>query len=247
MVSEQKIKTTHNISSIDVDNEVIVEAYNIGIIDDSKFNRGAIRSRLPANKLVVTIEGENDESILKKFKSLPERQIPNLVIVGGDSNFDNSCMTVEWLTKNYRNIDIKIIFFSETNDKEKLLKILKLGVNSILNIKQYDPDDIESEIYKVLKGGRKYSFDDHLIEIMLDSLVIKKDFSDDKVFNESINERDKQIIQMIIQEKKSVEISEELNLSVRTVENIINSLISKFEVKNRVGLVIKAYKKGLLD
>lgn len=233
-----------NINSIIVD-EIIVEAYNIGIIDDSKFYRGAIKNTLPNNKFSIVVEEANDEEAIIKFKSLSEKREPKLVIVGSSEEFINSYNTVEWLSKNY--YDIKIVYISDVTDPEKLLSILKLGVNSILSWKENDAADIVSEIIKVSTGERNFIFNDSIIKIMLETLSTKKNKVDKTIFTEVISERDREIIKMIVEEKKGIEIATELFISPRTVENIINNLFAKFEVKSRVGLVVKAQKMGILE
>jgi len=63
----------------------------------------------------------------------------------------------------------------------------------------------------------------------------------------SLTPREKQILQLIINECSSQEIAEQLNLSLRTVENYRLNLSLKLEVKNMAGLVRKAIMMGLVD
>ncbi|PZF74582.1 response regulator [Taibaiella soli] len=61
----------------------------------------------------------------------------------------------------------------------------------------------------------------------------------------SLTPREKQILQLIINECSSQEIAEQLNLSLRTIENYRLNLSLKLEVKNMAGLVRKAIMMGL--
>lgn len=63
----------------------------------------------------------------------------------------------------------------------------------------------------------------------------------------SLTPREKQILQLIINECSSQEIAAQLNLSLRTVENYRLNLSLKLEVKNMAGLVRKAIMMGLVD
>ncbi len=54
------------------------------------------------------------------------------------------------------------------------------------------------------------------------------------------------ILKLICAEQTNKEISENLNMSVKTVENFRNKLLSKTGSKNVVGLVTFAIKKGYL-
>lgn len=61
----------------------------------------------------------------------------------------------------------------------------------------------------------------------------------------SLTPREKQILQLIVNEYSSQEIAAQLNLSLRTVENYRLNLSLKLEVKNTAGLVRKAIMMGL--
>ncbi|MFY8021804.1 MAG: response regulator [Bacteroidia bacterium] len=59
-------------------------------------------------------------------------------------------------------------------------------------------------------------------------------------------ERDYQITKLLSQGFQTEEISEQLNLSPRTIETYIRNLLNKLALKNRVQLVSFAYENGLL-
>lgn len=61
-----------------------------------------------------------------------------------------------------------------------------------------------------------------------------------------LSPRELEVLQLIIAEKTTGEIAEELFLSSHTIETYRKNLLRKLEVKNSVGLVKKAYQLGLL-
>ena len=62
-----------------------------------------------------------------------------------------------------------------------------------------------------------------------------------------LTRREKEVLELIAQEKTTNEISEELFISVNTVDTHRKSLLSKFGARNSIGLVKAAMEKGLLD
>jgi two-component system, NarL family, response regulator LiaR len=55
------------------------------------------------------------------------------------------------------------------------------------------------------------------------------------------------ILQFISEDRTNAEISELLNISRRTVEHHVSSILRKLDVDSRVGAVVKAMKLGLLE
>lgn len=223
--------------------EALFRPYNIGIVDDSKFNRGALKSILPTTYNVV-LEANNGVDLAAKLKSLKEIDKLDLVIFGSDSDFSKSYQSLAWLKKNSANL--KIIFIAENDDRENLLSILRQGVNSILFRGDYDPSDLIPEIKRVLEGERVYFFEDQIIATMIESLENKRTETEKIIINGTINEREKLLLSMLVKEQRGVDIADKLNVNARTVENIINNLFDKFQVKTRVGLAVKAIQSGIL-
>jgi len=58
--------------------------------------------------------------------------------------------------------------------------------------------------------------------------------------------RETQVFELILQEKSSALIADELNISERTVETYRKSIYSKTGVKSVVGLVKHAYEQNLI-
>jgi len=54
-------------------------------------------------------------------------------------------------------------------------------------------------------------------------------------------------MKMIYEEFTNNEIATNLDLSLRTVENVINSLLLKLKVSSRVGIAKYVIKSGILD
>lgn len=66
-------------------------------------------------------------------------------------------------------------------------------------------------------------------------------------YNTPLTKIELKILQFISEDRTNAEISELLNISKRTVEHHVSSILRKLDVDSRVGAVVKAIKLGLLD
>jgi len=62
----------------------------------------------------------------------------------------------------------------------------------------------------------------------------------------SLSKKDVAIIQMVANEKSSVEIGKELGLSPRTIETMTYQLRKKFEFRSSIGLVVLFFRNKLI-
>jgi DNA-binding NarL/FixJ family response regulator len=62
-----------------------------------------------------------------------------------------------------------------------------------------------------------------------------------------LTEREKEILQLIVQEKTTREIAEQLFLSEKTIETHRGNIMLKLEVRNIAGMVKKAIMQGLVN
>ena len=62
----------------------------------------------------------------------------------------------------------------------------------------------------------------------------------------SLSKKDVAIIQMVANEKSSVEIGKELGLSPRTIETMTYQLRKKFKFRSSIGLVVLFYRNKLI-
>lgn len=85
--------------------------------------------------------------------------------------------------------------------------------------------------------------------------TIRQVYLGDKIFPKvEENQKDKiltpkesEVLKRIAEDKTNIEISEEMMISIRTVEYHISSIIRKLNVESRVGAVVTAIKRGLLN
>ncbi|WP_435622340.1 response regulator [Anoxybacillus eryuanensis] len=69
----------------------------------------------------------------------------------------------------------------------------------------------------------------------------------DESSNISLTKMELIILKLIAQDKTNEDISNSLNVSKRTVEHHVSSIIKKLRVDSRVGAVVKAIKEGMIE
>lgn len=136
-----------------------------------------------------------------------------------------------------------IIILTMHSDLKMISHLMELGANGYL-LKDTSPDEFKEAIESVMQNGNY--FNQRVSQAILTSL---KGNDKKKVAlngNETITQREMEVLELICQEFTAKEIAEKLSISYRTVEGHRNNLIDKFGVKNTAGLIVKAIKEGLV-
>lgn len=131
---------------------------------------------------------------------------------------------------------VRVIFLSMINQIEIFQVLIKSGAKGFL-LKNSSSDEVESTIKKVYEGD--IHFDPNLFNLSAQTKARTN-------FIPKLTKREKEILQLIINEYTSIEISEKLFISHGTVETHRRNLISKMGVKNTAGLVRMAIEYRLL-
>lgn len=139
------------------------------------------------------------------------------------------------ITRQYKNI--KIIALTNIDVVAQIKKILQQGVMGYL-LKDASPETIINAIETVY-GGEQY-IQEQLRQLLLSSLSASNS-------KQIVTRREKEILQLIVDEFTNQEIADKLFLSLRTVENHRNNLLQKLDVKNTAGLVKIAIQEGLVS
>ena len=189
---------------------------------------------------------------LKNFESI------NVILLDSDENIKKS--RVSWENIDFVWIDltseikkaigfcqhmiesyprIKILVFCDNKDPMTIKSFLKSGVKGYLlphcNIK-----NINTALRQLDKG--RIFIDPELSQILTNGLL---DINPSKAKNTSLTKREKQILQLIIEEYTTQEIANKLFISFCTVETHRLHLIQKMGVRNTAGLVREAFSRNI--
>ena len=141
----------------------------------------------------------------------------------------------------------KVIVLSSYDEIKLIKEVLKIGALGFL-AKKCAAENIIEAINTVNKGKQYFekSIQDKLLKTFNSNITDKETFSSDGSFMSVLTPREIEVLHLIAKQYNTKEISEELHITVNTVETHRKSLISKLNVKNVVGLAIYAIKNNLV-
>ncbi|MFK8004993.1 MAG: response regulator [Saprospiraceae bacterium] len=145
------------------------------------------------------------------------------------------------LKKQHKNI--KIIALTMFGNAGYINKMIKAGTDGYL-LKNTGKEELVTAIETVMKGERYFS------KLVTDILVAgmqetKKPKTSD--FIQKLTRREKEVLQLVVNEYTTDEIAAKLFVSSTTVISHRKNLLRKLNAKNVAGLVRKAIQFGLID
>lgn len=138
---------------------------------------------------------------------------------------------------------MRVLILSGIESDYYIQDMIRQGCSGYLLKSTADKNLLASAIQKVYEG--EVFLDPSIKEALLLKMLKGKKMKES--IQPKITEREKEVLQLIVQEFDNQEIANKLFISLRTVENHRYNLLQKLDVKNTVGLVKIAMKMGLLD
>ena len=139
--------------------------------------------------------------------------------------------------------NLQIIVLSMLSEASLIKMMLKEGAKGYL-LKNAGKAELLEAIKTVHQGERYLSTE--VNTIILDSLAGKRATRRKNPFPK-LSRREKEVLQLIIDEKTTQEIAEQLFISIGTVETHRRNMMSKLGVRNTAGLVRVTFEYGLLE
>ncbi len=142
----------------------------------------------------------------------------------------------KWIFENKKTIKVLVLTMEE--DDNSVIQMLQYGVKGYL-LKTIGLDELLMALQQVVKYGYYYT---PIITGNIHKQIEKKNDSGDQP---GLSEREKQLLKYLCTEMSYAEIAKKIFLSESTVDTYRARLFEKFQVKNRIGLIIKAVNMGL--
>lgn len=140
---------------------------------------------------------------------------------------------------------IKILVLSVEGDEKNITSAFKNGADGYV-LKDIAPDELFAVMKKAF-AGEKYVHD-YAFYMGKEMIKIKKNsFGTDIFIKLEFTDREKEVLELVMQGMTNVEIADCLGLSAGRARNIVTELISKYMVKNRTQLAVMAVKMHMLE
>lgn len=177
-------------------------------------------------------DGLKGIDMLKDDKNLPDIILLDIVMpaMGGVE-------VAKWIYENKKKI--KVLALTMEEDDNSVIQMLQYGVKGYL-LKNISSEELHSALEQVVKYGYYYT---PIITGNIHKHIEKT------ILNRNVPEmigREKELLDFLCTDMSYAEISKKIFLSESTIDTYRARLFEKFEVKNRIGLVIKAAHLGLV-
>jgi DNA-binding NarL/FixJ family response regulator len=213
---------------------------NVAIAEDQSLFRKGLKQLMDEylQNIKIVMEAENGADLLNKL-ALCEEDLPHILLLDISMPLMDGIETFGHLRKKYPGM--KVIVLSVHQEDRYVVKMIELGANGYL-LKNAELAEVEKAILQVMEHD--YYFNERMIASIKKGLRNRKDI---ELNSAKITSREKEILQLICEEKTAAEIATGLFISERTVEGHRNNLLQKTGAKNTAGLVIYAIKNQLVS
>jgi len=211
----------------------------------------------------VTIFLADDHSVLRDGLGMLLETQPDFKVVGAASNGREAIEQIQKLEPNIAILDIampevngldvaryvnrncpntQVIMLSMHRTTEHIIQALEAGARGYV-LKESAGDEVIGAIRTAQSGGRYLS--QAVSSVALDYYVRQAGTRSSPL--DRLNEREREILCLLADGQTSVEISERLTLSPRTVDNYRSVIMQKLNIHHLPGLVKFAIQHGLIS
>jgi DNA-binding NarL/FixJ family response regulator len=211
----------------------------VAIADDHKiFRKGVILSLRSYTNILFVQEVNDGEELIEGLSTYR----PEVVLLDLKMPKKDGIETTKWISREYP--DIKIIILTMFEDERYVGHLMEHGANGYI-LKSADP----SEIRKAILEARAKGF---YLNSFVNRVLLKKSHAKVRTqpslgTDTHVNEKEKEVIQLLCMEYTASEIAQKMEISPRTVEAIKDRLMERFGTRNTAGLVFYAVKNHIVD
>jgi DNA-binding NarL/FixJ family response regulator len=133
----------------------------------------------------------------------------------------------------------RVLLLTSSIDDASVLEALEAGVKSCV-LKSHDARELITAVREVARGGTYLSTG-------ASSAVVDGYLGRTKVVRDRLTPRERQVLQLIAEGKKTREIASILGVSIKTAESHRSRIMGKLQIRDTAGLVRYAIRKGLAE
>ena len=226
------------------------------LVDDHSIVRDGIRLLLEqADGLEIIDEANDGEEALDKLKNHHSERtdasatgkpntLPDLVLMDISLPGMSGIQTTQVISRLYKSV--RVLMLSMHNNEDYILRSVEAGAYGYI-LKDSSSDEMIKAI-RTIASGDKY-FSSPVASIILSGYMqqLKKGDKHGRAERQSkISNKEKEILQFLVDGMSSREIAEKLQLSVRTVDNHRANMMRRLQVRNAAELVRMAVEDKLI-
>ncbi len=205
------------------------------IADDHRIVREGLKQILAETQdMVVSAEASNVQEVLNKVASNDYDVLLLDISMPGRSGLDILKQLKSERPK------LSVLVLSMYSEEQYALRALRAGASGYMT-KESAPDELIEAIRKV-STGRKY-----ISPAVAEKLAVSIESSDERPPQETLSDREFQVMCMIASGKTVKAIADELALSIKTVSTYRARILEKMRMKNNAELTHYAIQNKLVE
>lgn len=208
----------------------------VGIVDDEAFVRSALRVYLSSTE---DIEVVGEAAGGAEAISMVESSDPDVLLLDLQMPDLDGVEVTRSLRE--RGFATRIVVVTAHVDDQYVTPALLAGASGYI-VKDSEPQKIVQSVRDVMRG--ELVIDPQVIRYLIDAA--SRTTSAKQLDVSSVTEREKQVLQELCAGSSNSEIASHLFLSESTIKYYLSNLMRKFDSRDRVQLVVSAFRAGLV-
>jgi DNA-binding NarL/FixJ family response regulator len=212
------------------------------IVDDQQLMLRALRVFIDAEEdLVVVGEARNGRAAVEQCRALrPDVVVMDLQMPVLDGIEATRAITLE-------HPEVKVLAVTTFHSEDWVIPALRAGASGYV-VKDSEPHEIVGAVRSVLAGEAAISR--RVAATLVRSVVADPEPAvprpEDVAAVEGLSSREREVVALLCEGLSNREIAAALFVSEPTVKSHLSHILTKMEVRDRVQVVIKAYRTGLV-
>jgi DNA-binding NarL/FixJ family response regulator len=205
------------------------------LVDDHRLFLSGVRAELDSDFRIVGAAYDVDTAI-DEIRAIR----PDVVLIDVHMPDGGGIAVVEGVTET--NPDVKFLALSVSDQAEDVIAMIRGGARGYVT-KTIEPDDLADAIRRIHAGDAVFS--PRLAGFVLDAFAGAIPSDDDPELDQ-LTSREKDVLRLIARGFAYKQVARKLNISIKTVETHVSSVLRKLQLSNRHELARWASKRRIV-
>ncbi len=218
-----------------------METIRVFIADDDPLVRTALAHIVSSDPQVVVVgQASNGKEALEAIERLIPEERPNVVMMDVSMPVMGGVQATEQIKARWP--EIKTLAVTTFDNRDTVIPMLRAGASGYL-LKESKSEDIRTALLQTHSGETPLS--PRIAGMLVEHLQDSAPTSGVGALAE-LTEREQQVLEVLAQGMSNSEMAGKLNVSEGTVKAHLGSIMSKWDVRDRVQVLVTAAKAGLV-
>jgi DNA-binding NarL/FixJ family response regulator len=221
----------------------------IAIVDDKASNRNILKDKLLRHgHFEITLIAGDGKDFLEKMKCLSAEKLPDVALMDLEMPNMDGVDAIAAGSSFYPSV--KFVVLTIFDDEDKIFKAIKAGAFGYL-LKDESAENITDMLWQMHESGAgpiSPGIAHKILQLVQNNqltMLQKSPGIESKTFFD-LTDREKEILQLLVEGLSYKEIGTHLNISINTAKKHVINIYNKLHVNSRAQALHLAYEKGLL-